>query len=444
MRRFFVEVTLDPNTEGSDNEDDTQLNTQTDDQPAHAEAMEITPDHPVYVEGKGWLWAENLAVEDRLRRADGGWAKVLAVEQVKLAEPELVYNFTVKGPHTYFVLEVGVLVHNVGPCRPGLETRTSEEFWRKGQLIDDEFEFFQQLARDRGKKVVLSGSLSETDLGLARRYTPETQQYLPPWRKPTSELVDKGKVRDVDFWEATDLTREEIASIQKRFPDAKEIDATGYSKSNYPNESSFTTQGGAIVFYPSGRTVRRSAPWQREDWFRQERWKKLRQQFGIPESSQMRGINDIQQWSGPPREQVWLGVANATHKFDAIGKPIAFDTHINMGNEERFKMADPAFAIFDSQYGRGGITGEAAADYFGSGQGALPLNERLEMMIDYATQTGRSANRPGQPGQIIFNLDSGISPQNTPRTWHELNYILQDPERLKRTIFVVDWYIYRK
>ncbi len=40
---------------------------------------------------------------------------MLAIERVELAEPELVYNFTVKGPHTYFVLEVGVLVHN---CRP--------------------------------------------------------------------------------------------------------------------------------------------------------------------------------------------------------------------------------------------------------------------------------------------------------------------------------------
>jgi hypothetical protein len=74
--------------------------------------MEITPDHPVYVEGKGWLGAENLAIGDRLRRADGGWAKVLAVERVRLAEPKQVYNFTVKGPHTYFVLEAGVLVHN--------------------------------------------------------------------------------------------------------------------------------------------------------------------------------------------------------------------------------------------------------------------------------------------------------------------------------------------
>ncbi len=53
---------------------------------------------------------------DRLRRADGGMARVLAIERVDLAEPELVYNFTVKGPHTYFVLEVGVLVHNAGAC----------------------------------------------------------------------------------------------------------------------------------------------------------------------------------------------------------------------------------------------------------------------------------------------------------------------------------------
>jgi hypothetical protein len=74
--------------------------------------MEITPDHPVYVEGKGWVWTENLVIGDRLRRADGGWAKVLAIERVRLAEPEVVYNFTVKGLHTYFVLEVEVLVHN--------------------------------------------------------------------------------------------------------------------------------------------------------------------------------------------------------------------------------------------------------------------------------------------------------------------------------------------
>ena len=58
-----------------------------------------------------------LAVGDRLRRIDGGWATVLAIEGVVLDVPEVVYNFTVKGVHTYFVLEVGVLVHNCLPTQ---------------------------------------------------------------------------------------------------------------------------------------------------------------------------------------------------------------------------------------------------------------------------------------------------------------------------------------
>ncbi len=67
---------------------------------------------PIYVEGKGWLNAGELAEGDRLRRIDGGWARMLAIERVVLDTPEMVYNFTVRGLHTYFVLEAGVLVHN--------------------------------------------------------------------------------------------------------------------------------------------------------------------------------------------------------------------------------------------------------------------------------------------------------------------------------------------
>ncbi|MCP4370963.1 MAG: hypothetical protein GY797_23040, partial [Deltaproteobacteria bacterium] len=75
--------------------------------------LNVTTDHPIYIEGQGWLNAENLSIGDRLRRSDGGMARVLAIERIVLDEARLVYNFTVKGPHTYFVLEVGVLVHNV-------------------------------------------------------------------------------------------------------------------------------------------------------------------------------------------------------------------------------------------------------------------------------------------------------------------------------------------
>ncbi len=74
--------------------------------------MEVTPNHPLYIEGRGWVNAEDVAIGDSLRRKDGGFAAVLAIERVVLDAPEMVYNFTVKGVHTYFVLEVGVLVHN--------------------------------------------------------------------------------------------------------------------------------------------------------------------------------------------------------------------------------------------------------------------------------------------------------------------------------------------
>jgi hypothetical protein len=116
----ILRITLDSGDAETDNHEQ-QLNndSETDDDPAEADqsVMETTPDHPIYVEGQGWLNAENLSLGDRLRRADGGTAKVLAIERVVLAEPVAVYNFTVKGPHTYFVLEVGVLVHNESGCK---------------------------------------------------------------------------------------------------------------------------------------------------------------------------------------------------------------------------------------------------------------------------------------------------------------------------------------
>ena len=63
--------------------------------------MHVTPEHPIYIDDKGWLNVKRLVIGDRLRRIGGGWATVLAIERVVLDTPEIVYNFTVKGPHTY-------------------------------------------------------------------------------------------------------------------------------------------------------------------------------------------------------------------------------------------------------------------------------------------------------------------------------------------------------
>jgi hypothetical protein len=34
--------------------------------------LEVRPEHPVYVEGRVWVWVENLAIGNRLRWADSG------------------------------------------------------------------------------------------------------------------------------------------------------------------------------------------------------------------------------------------------------------------------------------------------------------------------------------------------------------------------------------
>ncbi|MDJ0756611.1 MAG: polymorphic toxin-type HINT domain-containing protein [Ardenticatenaceae bacterium] len=80
----------------------------------------MTHNHPIDVEGDGWLNAENLESGDALRTADGEAANVVVVEQQQLDESESVYNFTVEGFHTYFAEDQ--LVHN---CPSGIPNDTN-------------------------------------------------------------------------------------------------------------------------------------------------------------------------------------------------------------------------------------------------------------------------------------------------------------------------------
>ena len=71
-----------------------------------------TPEHPFYVTDLGWTTAGDLAVGYTLYLSDGGTATVNSVSIVPLEESVTVYNFQVDDWHTYFVSDVGVLVHN--------------------------------------------------------------------------------------------------------------------------------------------------------------------------------------------------------------------------------------------------------------------------------------------------------------------------------------------
>lgn len=84
----------------------------------NGEEIVTTPEHPFYVSNQGWVGAINLRSGDKLVLVNGEYAVVEKVQHEILEHPIMVYNFEVEDFHTYYVGDIGVLVHNV--CRnPG-------------------------------------------------------------------------------------------------------------------------------------------------------------------------------------------------------------------------------------------------------------------------------------------------------------------------------------
>jgi hypothetical protein len=81
------------------------------------QTLHTTNEHPLYVEGKGWVDSRDLMVGDRVPEAGGGYATVTATKYEIHPAGVRVYNFRVCEAHTYFVREAGsqaepVWVHN--------------------------------------------------------------------------------------------------------------------------------------------------------------------------------------------------------------------------------------------------------------------------------------------------------------------------------------------
>ena len=74
------------------------------------EVISTTGEHPFWVPDKGWVEAKDLVVGSLLQTGDG---RVIDVDQVEKREGKFeVYNFNVEDFHTYFVSDLGILVHN--------------------------------------------------------------------------------------------------------------------------------------------------------------------------------------------------------------------------------------------------------------------------------------------------------------------------------------------
>lgn len=75
------------------------------------EEIETTPEHPFYVEGKGWVNAEELQLGDEIRKANRSTGEVESVTTEETSQE--MYNLTIDEAHTFFVGDGQWLVHNV-------------------------------------------------------------------------------------------------------------------------------------------------------------------------------------------------------------------------------------------------------------------------------------------------------------------------------------------
>jgi hypothetical protein len=74
------------------------------------EVISTTGEHPFWTPDKGWVEAKDLTVGSLVQTEDG---RVVDIDRVETRDGDFtVYNFSVEGFPTYFVSELGVLVHN--------------------------------------------------------------------------------------------------------------------------------------------------------------------------------------------------------------------------------------------------------------------------------------------------------------------------------------------
>jgi hypothetical protein len=76
------------------------------------EVLEVTPEHPFLVNGRGWVKAKNLQTNDALMSVDGKQVVIQGIGYIALDHPVYVFSLSVEDPHVYTVGVNKVVVHN--------------------------------------------------------------------------------------------------------------------------------------------------------------------------------------------------------------------------------------------------------------------------------------------------------------------------------------------
>jgi hypothetical protein len=115
-------------------------------------SIDVTPQHPFWVPGRGWVETGSLKVGDPLESLRGGRPVITSITERSSATR--VYNFEVEGDHDYYITDAQLLVHNCEVIWNAIKA-TQEVY--EGTQIPRSFE----LATASGLKVWVHPNASE-------------------------------------------------------------------------------------------------------------------------------------------------------------------------------------------------------------------------------------------------------------------------------------------
>jgi hypothetical protein len=109
-----------------------------------AGSYRLTGEHPLWVQGKGWTEAVDVAVDDVLAGAHGD---VLVLANEAVDQPLRVYNFSVDRTTSYFIGAEGIWAHNA-TCRIDLDSKAFNKLEDgKARGFRGELEVFKDLKK---------------------------------------------------------------------------------------------------------------------------------------------------------------------------------------------------------------------------------------------------------------------------------------------------------
>ncbi len=108
-----------------------------------SESLQLTDEHPLWVQGKGWVLAQDVVEDDVLAGARGD---TLVLGNTAVAQPLMVYNFSVAKTESYFVGHGGVWAHNA-KCDITLHSKPWKDLTSKEKGFRGEVVMFEDLTK---------------------------------------------------------------------------------------------------------------------------------------------------------------------------------------------------------------------------------------------------------------------------------------------------------